>query len=81
MICGLDMMEEGKARHYEEYLYLLDLVGNEDEILSSTTVFDLIFMSGLSYEGVTYEILQHEDNEYSMNLKGRINIKGEKYKI
>ncbi len=81
MICALDISEEEKARHYEEYLYLLDLVGNEDTILSSTMVFDLIFMSGLSYEGVTYEILQHENNEYSMNLKGRINIKGEKYKI
>jgi len=81
MICALDIPEEEKARHYEEYLYLLDLVGNEDTILSSTMVFDLILMSGLSYEGVTYEILQHENNEYSMNLKGRINIKGEKYKI
>lgn len=81
MICGLDIPEDEVARHYEEYLYLLGLAGNEDEILSSTTVFDLIFMSGLSYEGVTYEILQHEDNKYSMNLKGRINMKGEKYKI
>lgn len=81
MICGLSIPEDEKEKHYEEFLYLLDLAGNQDEILSSTMVFDLIFMSGLSYEGVTYEILQYGNNEYSMNIKGRINIQGEKYKI
>lgn len=81
MICGLSIPESEKEKHYEEFLYLLDLAGNQDEILSSTMVFDLIFMSGLSYEGVTYEILQYGNNEYSMNIKGRINIQGEKYKI
>lgn len=81
MVCGIDIPESEKDRHYEEFLYLLNLAGNQDDILASTMVFDLIFMSGLSYEGVTYEILQYGNGEYSMNLKGNINIQGEKYTI
>ena len=81
MVCGLGIPEQDKDKHYKEFLRLLDLAGNQDEILASTMVFDLIFMSGLTYEGVTYEILQYSDNEYSMNIMGRINIEGEKYKI
>ena len=81
MVCEIDIPESEKDRHYEEFLYLLNLAGNQDDILASTMVFDLIFMSGLSYEGVTYEILQYSNGEYSMNLKGNINIQGEKYTI